>query len=84
MDLSERQIAIMRAISGGLNGITSADRISAKLGYRPARSGRLAVSASLRALMKAGVVGRIPPEDQWDHADYFLTPSGREALLLVS
>jgi DNA-binding IclR family transcriptional regulator len=79
-DVSERELAIMRAIASGRNGILSAQRISAQMGYRPANSGKLAVSATLRSLQRRGFVGRIPPEDQWDHADWFLLPPGKEAI----
>lgn len=43
-------------------------------------TGRLSVSATLRSLMGAGLVGRIPPENQWSHAAYFLLTDGRAAL----
>lgn len=80
IELNERQVAILRNIAAGLNGIMSADRIAYRLGYKPARSGRLAVSSTLKVLMKKELVGRIPPEDQWSHADYFLKPGGKAAL----
>jgi hypothetical protein len=78
--MNDRQRAIMATIKRARNGILGADRIAGVLGYKPARSGRLAVSSSLRALQRAGLVGRIPPEDQWDHADYFLTDDGKAEL----
>lgn len=80
MALNERCIGILRAISESRNGIKSADGVAAFLGYRPARTGRLAVSSSLRSLQRAGLVGRIPPQDRWDHADYFLTDDGEAEL----
>lgn len=76
--MNARQQQIAEAIAKGLNGIRGADSIARALGYRPARSGRLAVSSSLRAMQRAGLVGRIPPEDQWDHARYFLTEKAKK------
>ena len=79
-EISERHFKIMSSIERGLNGITSADSIAHRLGYRPCVSGRLAVSSNLRAMQRANLVGRIPPKDRWDHAKYFLTKDGKEAL----
>lgn len=78
--LTERQLAVIRRIASGPNGHASADGIAQSLGYRPAKAGRLAVSSSLRSLMRERLVGRIAPADQWDHATYFLLPAGRAAL----
>jgi Fe2+ or Zn2+ uptake regulation protein len=78
MEITERQKSIAQAISKGLNGITSADRIAARLGYRPARTGRLAVTKTLRSMEAAGLVHRLPPKDQWDHADWALSDEGKK------
>lgn len=69
--LSDRERNICVAIEMARNGIRGADSIARFLGYRPAISGRLAVSSTLRVLQRKGIVGRIPPQDQWDHAAYF-------------
>jgi hypothetical protein len=58
----------------------SADDIAAKAGYRPARSGRLAVTSALRPLLRednSGLVFRVPPRDRWDHARWGLTSAGK-------
>jgi hypothetical protein len=75
MNVRQRQIAAV--IAEGLNAISSTDRIASRLGYRPAREGRLSVSSSLHAMMRAGFVGRIPPQDRWDHVSWFLTKAGK-------
>lgn len=31
-------------------------------------------------LRRRGLVGRIPPKDQWDHASWFLTDEGKMQL----
>lgn len=51
---------------------SGADDIAFRLGYRPAMSGRLAVTSALRALERSGVVYRTPPRDRWDHARWGL------------
>lgn len=76
--MNSRQILIAQIIQRYPNGIAGADSIAYSLGYRPATNGRLSVSSSLRSMMKAGWVGRLPPRDQWDHAVYFLMPEGKE------
>lgn len=73
--LTERETRIVAIIKRSKIGVLGADRIALHLGYRPPRSGRLAVSSTIRSLMRKGVVGRIPPEDQWDHATYFIIPT---------
>lgn len=78
MNARQRQIA--QKIAASPNGITDADTIAGGLGYRPHLSGRLAVTSSLRAMERAGLVGRIPPENQWDHARWFLRALGKAAL----
>lgn len=87
-ELNERELKIMRAIAGFGSG-ASIDAIASKLGYRPARSGRLAVVSSLNSMLRrhGGVthgpygtdgkyIGRLPPRDQWDHSRWFLTDAG--------
>lgn len=75
--LNDRHFEIAKIIRRFANGIAYADGIAHYLGYRPATSGRLSVSSSLRQMQKFGLVGRIPPRDQWDHANYFLTETGK-------
>lgn len=43
----------------------STDEIAWRMGYRPARKGRLAVTSSLRAMERRGDVFRLPPRDRW-------------------
>lgn len=76
--LSDREKRILFAIAKGLNGQNSAQGVAYHLGYRPARSGTLAVTKTLRSLEARGVVGRIPPRDQWSCAYWFLTSIGKK------
>jgi hypothetical protein len=80
IELDERSIGILIAVSRGLNGQASADHVASRMKYRPARSGRLAVTGTLRKLERDGFVGRIPPRDQWSTATWFLMPKGKEIL----
>lgn len=80
-DLTERQIKIAGVILRAPNGITNADTIAAHMGYKPARGGRLAVSRTLRIMAAIGVVHRLPPKDQWGHAEWALSPAGRAAII---
>jgi hypothetical protein len=75
-DRAARELAIMRQIEKGLNHQAGARSISHGLGYRPSLRGVWPVSSSLRSMEKRQLVGRLPPVDQWDHADYFLMPDG--------
>lgn len=77
---AQREARIMGIVSRARNGMCGADFIAAKLGYRPYYSGRLAVSSTLRGLQSRGLVSRIPPRDQWGHAEYSITDAGRLAL----
>lgn len=88
--LSERELKVMRAVAHFPHG-ASLDDISARCGYRPARSGRLAVRKVLRSLLLrndseyqrgyhgecGGFVGRMPPKDQWDCEKWFLTDAAK-------
>lgn len=82
--LDERSINVLLAIQNGLNGQAGADFIASQLGYRPARSGRLAVTGTLRKLERQNIVGRLPPRDQWGHAVWFLMPKGKASLTALS
>lgn len=64
----DRDHAVLAAIRRGRNGQASTDTIAARLGYKPACDGRLAVSSTLRSLERRGLVWRIPPRDRWGHA----------------
>lgn len=79
--LTPRQIQVMVAVSRCLNGIGNTSEVAARMGYRPARSGQLAVTATLRKLEKEGLVNRLPPSDRWAQASWSLRAEGREALL---
>ena len=92
-ELRDDEIDLMRAIAKS-DFSASADAIALRLGYRPARSGRLAVTARLRSLMRrhegkqetsqfgecGRYVGRIPPKDRWGHARWFVTKEGQAML----
>jgi DNA-binding MarR family transcriptional regulator len=80
VELDERGIAILISVSRGLNGHARADDIAHRMGYRPARSGRLAVTGTLRKLEGGGLIGRSAPRDQWSAASWFLTPKARALL----
>lgn len=79
-ELDERGVAILIAVGRGLNGQASADDVASRMKYRPARSGRLAVTGTLRKLERDGYAGRIAPRDQWSSATWFLMPKGKELL----
>lgn len=76
--LSERDKMVLLAIAKGLNGQNSAQEVAYHLHYRPARSGSLACSKTLRSLEARGIVGRIPPRDQWSCAHWFLSSIGKK------
>ncbi len=78
--LEERDVRILLAIAAGLNGQLRADDVAHRVGYRPARTGRLAVSGTLRKLERKGLVGRIAPRDQWSTATWFLTIKAKDYL----
>lgn len=85
MSLTDRQRRILAAMVRGPMGHSSADDIAYRLGHRPARSGRLAVSATLRRMVDPETgcgpfVVRLPPADRWDHATWCITDAGRAAL----
>lgn len=89
LDFSERELKLLRSIGKSLRGL---DDIAHKMGYRPARSGRLAVKKTLMAMAKrhgftnnaygmdSKYVVRLPPRDQWDHERWALTTEGKLAL----
>lgn len=84
--MTDRQRAILGAMARSSNGQSGADAIAARLGYRPARSGRLAVSSTLRRMVDPETgcglfVVRLPPADRWDHATWCITDAGRAALV---
>ena len=74
--LSEREKRILLAIAKGLNGQNSVQEVAHHLHYRPARTGTLSCSKTLRSLEARGIVGRTPPRDQWSCAYWFLQPIG--------
>lgn len=74
IDLNAREVAILLSVERGLNGLSAAQDVSYRMGYRPSQSGRLAMTRALRALEARNFVGRIPPVDQWSRAYWFLTP----------
>lgn len=76
--MTERQRLVAAAIARGLNGISGAQEIAYRMGYRPARNGILACTRTLRSMEQQGLVGRIAPFDQWSTADWFLTDAGKE------
>lgn len=78
--MNERQMSIARAIAAAPNGVTNAESIAHRIGFRPARSGILSVTSSLRAMERAGLVGRIPPQDQWCVAKWCLLRKAKEML----
>lgn len=85
MTVTDRQRRILAAIARGLNGHSGADEIAGRIGYRPARSGRLAVSAMLRRMVDPETgcgpfVVRLPPADRWGHATWCITDAGRAAI----
>ncbi|TLX16128.1 hypothetical protein [Rhizobium sp. MHM7A] len=80
VELDERNVAILISVSRGLNGQASADDVAHRMKYRPARSGRLAVTGTLRKLEREGFIGRIAPRDQWSTATWFLMPKAKEFL----
>ena len=85
-DLTARELKLLRCIGKSLLGL---DDIAHKMGYRPARSGRLAVKKTLMAMvnrhgfttgaygMDSKLVVRLPPRDQWDHERWALTSEGK-------
>lgn len=93
VDLCPKELAVMLAIAKSPHG-ASLDTIASRMGYRPARSGRLAIRKKLRAIMtKHGemenashygesgkYIGRLTPRDQWDNEKWFLTTAGRAAI----
>lgn len=91
MKLSPRDIQVMKIIADSPNAQAHADEIARRMGYKPARRGRLAVSATLSRLLGEPThgmygadglyVGRIPPQDQWGCAIWFLMPAGRSAVM---
>jgi hypothetical protein len=80
VELDERCIGILIAVSRGLNGQARADDVAHRLNYRPARSGRLAVTGTLRKLEREGFIGRIAPRDQWGTATWFLKSKAKDLL----
>lgn len=80
LELDARSIAILISVSRGLNGQASADDVAHRMQYRPARSGRLAVTGTLRKLELKGFIGRTAPRDQWSAAMWFLMPKARQFL----
>ena len=58
--------AVLEAIRAGLNGSSNTLSIAHRLGYRPARAGRLAVHKRLCKMAEAGLVGSFMSDDsQW-------------------
>lgn len=94
-DLTDRELKVMRAIG---SGSASLERIAASLGYRPARKGVLAVSSTLRLMLRKhghfqdafqyGASGRYvgfnPAENQWDTQKWFLTDEGKRVAALTT
>lgn len=90
-DLTERDLQVMKAMVRGHGGL-SLDTIAARMGYRPARSGRIAVAGTLRSMLKRhgsrdGLYGsdskyiiRVAPRDQWDCSRWALTNEGRAVI----
>jgi len=81
--LSVREKRILLAIAKGLNGQNSAQEVSYHLRYRPARSGILAATKTLRSLEARGIVGRIPPRDQWSSARWFLQTKAKAVIQTI-
>jgi hypothetical protein len=87
-DLTERDLQVLRAMARSDGGI-SLDTIAARMGYRPARSGRVAVAGTLRSMLKRhgsqdglyGTDSKLPPRDQWDCSKWALTKEGRAAIV---
>lgn len=77
--MNDRQMQVAGILAKAIMSV-EADTIAAHMGYKPARSGRLAVSKTLRAMECAGIVFRSPPRDRWDRASWGLTGEGRAAL----
>ncbi|MGY3581375.1 hypothetical protein ACVIGB_000556 [Bradyrhizobium sp. USDA 4341] len=90
-DLTERDLQVLKAMARSHGGI-SLDTIAARMGYQPARSGRVAVAGTLRSMLKRhgsqdGLYGtdskyiiRLPPRDQWDCSKWALTNEGRAVI----
>jgi len=81
-DVTDRQRLVLAALAADSPAYTV--DLAHALGYRPARSGRLAVTATLRSMLVPGtdrglLVGRIPPRDQWSSAMWSITDLGRAA-----
>lgn len=79
--MKPRHRAIASTLAALPNGQGTAQDVAHKLGYRPARTGIVAVSATLRAMERGALAGRIPPETQWDSARWFLTQAGKRELV---
>lgn len=92
-DLTENQIKVMRALRacGRTRGYLI--EIAHKMKYRPARSGILAVSSTLRSILRKGemsrgnyygcaskYVGYLYAKDQWSSQCWFLTDEGEDHL----
>lgn len=73
--LTDTQIALMRAVADGLNGVASAEGCASRL--RLKKRDLFSVSSRLRALERRGLVGRIPPKDRWACASWFLTDKAK-------
>lgn len=92
-DLTARELKLLRCIGKSLIGL---DEISHRMGYRPARSGRLAVKKTLMSMahrhgftngaygMDSKYVVRLPPRDQWDHEKWALTSEGKHRVSRVA
>ena len=81
--LSDREKRIILAVASGSMNMSSAQDVAYRMGYRPARSGTLACTKTLRSLEKRGIVGRLPPRDQWSSATWTLSRETRAALELI-
>lgn len=77
--MNERDIAVARAVLQCPNGVGNATQISWKMGYK-GNSGRMAVTSTLRSMERRGLVGRIPPRDQWAHANWCLLTEAKQTL----
>lgn len=73
--MNERQQKIRDALAD-LRGkgvyCPSAQEIAREAKLLPSRAHVLSVTASLRAMERAGVVGRTPPRDRWSAAGWHL------------
>ncbi|WP_315921599.1 hypothetical protein [Mesorhizobium sp. SP-1A] len=81
--LSDREKRVLLAIAKGLNGQSTAQDIAYRLRYRPARSGTLACTKTLRSLEARKIVGRIAPRDQWSSALWFLSSKANAVIQAI-